>query len=117
MNAWCNAGFSLYPDSLVRFAVHVPVNLTMMTLIVLGGLGATVLLELLGGRWLAHGPALAMTSLLLQPAAVAAAGLAWSRAARRRRADRMRARDELAPRPVAAAEPRATRPARGTEGS
>jgi trk system potassium uptake protein TrkH len=63
ISAYCNAGFALYPDSLVRFAEHLPVNATVTALIFLGGIGFSVLLELLTGRWLAHGPRLAWTFL------------------------------------------------------
>ncbi len=48
VSAFCNAGFCLMSDSLEGL-VHDPVvNATMMTLIVVGGLGFGVLLELLG---------------------------------------------------------------------
>jgi trk system potassium uptake protein len=49
VSAFCNAGFGLYADSFVRYADHPGVNLVVMTLIVFGGLGFTVLLEV--GRW------------------------------------------------------------------
>ena len=51
--AFVNAGFSLLPDSLVRFRGDVLVNLVMMALIVLGGLGFLVFGDLLRahGRW------------------------------------------------------------------
>jgi trk system potassium uptake protein TrkH len=45
ISAFCNAGFSLWPDSLSRFAGDRTVNLIVMTLIILGGLGFIVLLE------------------------------------------------------------------------
>ena len=44
--AFCNAGISLYPDSLSRFDGHPAVLTVIMALIVLGGIGHTVLLEL-----------------------------------------------------------------------
>ena len=42
VSAFCNAGFSLYPDSLVRFRGSLLLNSTMMALIVMGGLGFIV---------------------------------------------------------------------------
>ena len=48
VSAFCNAGFSLYPDSLMGFAGDLPVNLVFMLLIFLGGIGFYVLLELPG---------------------------------------------------------------------
>jgi trk system potassium uptake protein TrkH len=47
VSAFCNAGFGLYSDNLVRFVGSLPVNLTICSLIVLGGLGFPVLSELL----------------------------------------------------------------------
>lgn len=46
ISAFCNAGFSLYADSLIGFQDNLGVNLVIMVLIVLGGLGFTVLVEL-----------------------------------------------------------------------
>lgn len=46
VSAFCNAGFSLWHDSLTRHAGDPIVNLTVMILIILGGLGFVVLLEL-----------------------------------------------------------------------
>jgi len=46
ISAFCNAGFSLYPDSLVRYRGDVPVNLVFCALIVTGGLGFLVVREL-----------------------------------------------------------------------
>ncbi|RJQ08391.1 MAG: Trk family potassium uptake protein [Bacillota bacterium] len=51
VSAFCNAGFDLFGDSLVRFVTDVPVNLVMMTLIVLGGLGFIVMSEFLATRY------------------------------------------------------------------
>lgn len=48
VSAFCNAGFSLYPDSLMRFSGHLPLNLVFMALIFLGGIGFYVLVELPG---------------------------------------------------------------------
>jgi len=52
ISAFCNAGFSLFSTSMQRYVGNTVVNLTMMTLIVLGGLGFVVhqnLLDLLRG--------------------------------------------------------------------
>ena len=48
ISAFCNAGFSLYPDNLMRFSGDLPVNLVFMGLIFLGGIGFYVLVELPG---------------------------------------------------------------------
>lgn len=45
VSAFCNAGFSLWSDSLTRFAGDPIVNATVMVLIILGGLGFVVLVE------------------------------------------------------------------------
>ena len=46
ISAFCNAGFSLYPDSLIAFRDDPLVNLTIMALIILGGIGFLVIREL-----------------------------------------------------------------------
>ena len=48
VSAFCNAGFGLHGDSLVAYASDPVVNFTMMGLIVGGGLGFGVILDLLG---------------------------------------------------------------------
>lgn len=45
VSAFCNAGFGLLPDNLSRYAGRPLVNLTVMALIVAGGLGFVVLVE------------------------------------------------------------------------
>ncbi|MCI5148219.1 MAG: potassium transporter TrkH [Candidatus Electrothrix sp. MAN1_4] len=45
ISAFCNAGFSLYSDSLLGYQSDWMVNLTMILLIILGGLGFAVLVE------------------------------------------------------------------------
>ncbi len=45
VSGFCNAGFALWPDSLVRYADHPLVNVTMMLLIIAGGIGFVVLVE------------------------------------------------------------------------
>jgi len=46
VSAFCNAGFSLFSDSLVQFNTHPFVNIIFIGLIIIGGLGFLVLLEL-----------------------------------------------------------------------
>lgn len=43
VSAFCNAGFSLYPTNLERYAGHPSINLVIAGLIILGGLGFPVL--------------------------------------------------------------------------
>lgn len=47
VSAFCNAGFSLYSENLEGFYANIPFCLVIMSLIVLGGLGFPVLIELL----------------------------------------------------------------------
>ena len=46
VSAFCNAGFSLWPDSLTRFSGRIAVNTVIMFLIVAGGLGFVVISDL-----------------------------------------------------------------------
>ncbi len=46
ISAFCNAGFSLYRDSLTTWQDHLFLNLTFIMLIILGGIGFAVLVEL-----------------------------------------------------------------------
>ncbi|MFH1152217.1 MAG: TrkH family potassium uptake protein [Pseudomonadota bacterium] len=46
VSAFCNAGFSLYPDSFSRYVTNPVLNLTICALIVIGGIGFPVLSEL-----------------------------------------------------------------------
>lgn len=46
VSAFCNAGFSLWPDSLTRYVGNPIVNLTIMSLTTMGGLGFVVIVEL-----------------------------------------------------------------------
>lgn len=48
VSAFCNAGFALFPDSLMGFAGNLPVNFIIMSLIILGGIGFYVLVEVPG---------------------------------------------------------------------
>lgn len=51
VSAFCNAGFSLRSENAVAFRGSPVVLLTLMALIVIGGLGYIVLLEALGRAW------------------------------------------------------------------
>lgn len=46
VSAFCNAGFSLFSDNLVAFRGNALVNITVMVLIILGGIGFLVIREL-----------------------------------------------------------------------
>jgi len=46
VSAFCNAGFSLADDSLVGFVANVPVNAVIASLIVVGGIGFPVILDI-----------------------------------------------------------------------
>lgn len=60
VSAFCNAGFSLFSDSLMSFRADPAVNLIMMGLIILGGLGFIVIVDLLG-LFYKKGPARALS--------------------------------------------------------
>jgi len=47
VSAFCNAGFSLFSDSLEKYNSHLGINLIFILLIILGGLGFLVLVELI----------------------------------------------------------------------
>ncbi len=53
VSAFCNAGFSLFSDSLEGFKSNILVNLTVIVLIICGGLSFVVIMNLRG--WLAGG--------------------------------------------------------------
>jgi len=53
VSAFCNAGFSLFSDSLEGFRSNTLINLTVSVLIILGGLSFVVIMNLKG--WLAAG--------------------------------------------------------------
>jgi len=53
ISAFCNAGFSLFSDSLVGFQSNTLISLTVIVLIILGGLSFVVIMNLKG--WLAAG--------------------------------------------------------------
>ncbi|HEX37795.1 MAG TPA: hypothetical protein ENG70_02920 [Candidatus Cloacimonetes bacterium] len=45
VSAFCNAGFCLYPDSFMKFQGSWIVNVVIMSLIIMGGIGFTVMLD------------------------------------------------------------------------
>jgi len=47
ISAFCNAGFSLYSDSFMRYENSLGINLVLSTLIITGGLGFAVVVDLL----------------------------------------------------------------------
>lgn len=47
VSAFCNAGFSLFSDSLEKYYSHIGINIIFIILIVLGGIGFLVLADLL----------------------------------------------------------------------
>ncbi|MCX8110386.1 MAG: hypothetical protein N3D15_03945 [Syntrophorhabdaceae bacterium] len=47
ISAFCNCGYSLFTDSLMRYKCDVIANITIMMLIILGGIGFAVQLEIL----------------------------------------------------------------------
>ena len=76
VSAFNNAGFALYPDSLIRFAGDPLVNFAIMAAIVVGGLGVPVIGELTRNplrwsRWSMH------TKLVLTTT-VALIGVGWA---------------------------------------
>jgi len=46
ISAFNNAGFSLFPDSLTRYATSIPINLVISWLIIFGGIGYQVIMEM-----------------------------------------------------------------------
>ena len=90
ISAYCNAGFSLYSTSFERYSANIPVNLIMTTLIVIGGLGFPVIMNVLGrrvlvarpggavSRWSLHSKLVLTTTVaLLVVGTIAFLGLEW----------------------------------------
>lgn len=86
VSAFNNAGFSLYADSLTRYAADPLVNVVILILIVLGGLGFVVVVNLIAGyRQRQRAPlslhtkiALSATALLIGGATLVLLALEWS---------------------------------------
>jgi trk system potassium uptake protein TrkH len=51
ISAFCNAGFSLFSDSMMRYSDNLLLNVTMCALIVTGGIGFPVLYDLQSWAW------------------------------------------------------------------
>jgi len=66
VSAFCNAGFSLYKDSFSGFRSDASINLIMTSLIILGGLGFLVLIDLRNIKFLKKGPRFFFSKLSLQ---------------------------------------------------
>jgi trk system potassium uptake protein TrkH len=91
ISAFCNAGFGLFADSLVRYQGDWVINFTIMALIILGGLGFSVLLELLRvaqgqqpwARLSLHTRVVLFTTAILIPLGAAVIyGMEWGNALR-----------------------------------
>jgi trk system potassium uptake protein TrkH len=54
ISAFCNAGFSLHSDSMVRYVGDWPIVLSISGLVIMGGLGFLVIMELATFRYWAH---------------------------------------------------------------
>lgn len=54
ISAFCNAGFGLYPDSMMGYVGHWPVVLSISGLVIAGGIGFVVIMEITTFRWWAH---------------------------------------------------------------
>lgn len=54
ISAFCNAGFTLYSDSMVRYVGDWPVVMSISSLVVIGGLGFVVIMEVATYRYWAH---------------------------------------------------------------
>ncbi|MBM3315500.1 Trk family potassium uptake protein [candidate division WOR-3 bacterium] len=63
ISAFCNAGFSLFSDSLVRYQADFVVNITVIGLVLLGGLGFMVVHEVINRNTLRRGLSPALREL------------------------------------------------------
>jgi len=63
ISAFCNAGFSVFSNSLEGYAGDTAVNIAIIGLIIAGGLGFVVVHELLNRNTLRHGPLYALRRL------------------------------------------------------
>lgn len=66
VSAFCNAGFGLYSDSLSLFCQDLFINLIIMSLIILGGLGFVVLLDFSKLKHLRTGLSFFLSKIALQ---------------------------------------------------
>ncbi len=65
VSAFCNAGFALFSDSLIGFQTNWFVNIVIMLLIILGGIGFTVYLDIIEKRLSLHTKIVLSVSLFL----------------------------------------------------
>ncbi|NOZ14076.1 MAG: hypothetical protein GXO69_10625 [Acidobacteria bacterium] len=73
VSAFCNAGFSLNSNSVMPFHTSIPVMSTIMLLIIFGGIGYPVMLEIRGrlkapgqaGHWSLHTKTVILTTIIL----------------------------------------------------
>jgi len=73
ISAFCNAGFSLNADSVIQFHTSIPVMGTIMLLIIAGGIGYPVMLEIRShlkapgqaGHWSLHTKTVVLTTVAL----------------------------------------------------
>lgn len=63
VSAFCNAGFSVFPNSLESYASDFAVNLVITGLVISGGLGFVAVHELLNRNTVRHGPAYSLRRL------------------------------------------------------
>ncbi len=63
ISAFCNAGLSLFSTSFERYADNIPINLVVTALIIVGGLGFPVIMNVVGRRPLASGKTFSRWSL------------------------------------------------------
>ncbi|WJY26902.1 TrkH family potassium uptake protein [Sporosarcina trichiuri] len=74
VSAFNNAGFSLFPDNLIGFAGDWPVTLIISSLFIIGGLGFTVVLDLLTARrardWSLHTKMMVAGTLIMNAVAM-----------------------------------------------
>lgn len=63
ISAWNNAGFSLFPDSIISYQGSWPINFALTTLIIFGGIGYQVIMELFNWVMSLRSPRTARLSL------------------------------------------------------
>jgi trk system potassium uptake protein TrkH len=78
VSAFCNAGFSLFSDNLIGYRDNSIVNLTIMVLIILGGIGFLVMREL-HDSWQRQRKGVRWRLSLHSKLVLLTSGLAWGR--------------------------------------
>ena len=74
ISAFCNAGFALFPDSVIAYQSDLVLNLSLMILVVLGGIGFPVIYELYSMRRAHHTRLSLHARLVLVTTAILIAG-------------------------------------------